>query len=78
MPRSLVRDREAETSDRIFGKGVHAMNVAKLARATKIPKSTLYDRRRRPGDMLLRELGAIVKKAEIDDETIIAIVRGIV
>ena len=78
MPRSLVRDREAEASDRIFGKGVHAMNVARLARATKIPKSTLYDWKRRPGDMQLRAFGEIARKAELSDEAIIAVVRNIV
>lgn len=72
MPRSLVRDPEAERAKILFPDSV---NMAAVSRATKIPQSTLCRYRRDVSGIKLEALRKIVKAMELTDEDIVRIVR---
>lgn len=72
MPRSLVRDPEAERAKILFPDSV---NMAAVSRATKIPQSTLCGYRRNVNSIRLDTLRKLVKAMELTDEDIVRIVR---
>lgn len=72
MPRSLVRDPEAERAKILFPDSV---NMAAVSRATKIPAATLSRYKRRSDGIPLEALRKIVKAMELTDEDIVRIVR---
>lgn len=72
MPRSLVRDPEAERARILFPDSV---NMAAVSRATKIPMATLYRRREAPEDIRLGELRKLVRAQGLTDEEIVRIIR---
>ena len=72
MPRSMLRDPEAERARTLFPEDV---NMAAVSRATKIPAATLHRYRQKSDGIPLDALRKIVKVRGITDEEIIKIVR---
>lgn len=73
MPRSMLRDPEAERSRILFPDDV---NMAAVSRATKIPAATLSRYKRRSDGIPLEALRKIVKVRGITDEELVRLVRG--
>lgn len=73
MPRSMLRDPEAERARILFPEDV---NMAAVSRATKIPAATLSRYKRRSDGIPLDALRKIVKVRGITDEELVRIVRG--
>lgn len=48
MKRSMVRDPERELANILFGTGATETRIPQLAKATKIPKSTIYRDKENP------------------------------
>lgn len=67
----------SELSAILFGSGAMAANVSAVARAIKVPQSTLSRYKDQPDKIPLRTLRKIVKARNLDDETIVRIVRGL-
>lgn len=72
MPRSLVRDPEAERAKILFPDDT---NMAAVSRATKIPAATLSRYRRRSDSIPLEALRKIIKVRGLTDEEIVRIIR---
>lgn len=72
MPRSLVRDPEAERAKILFPDDT---NMAAVARAANIPVSTLSRYRRDVSGIKLDMLRKIVKARGLTDEEIVRIIR---
>ena len=73
MPRSMLRDPEAERARILFPEDV---NMAAVSRATKIPAATLSRYKRRSDGIPLDALRRIVKVRGITDEELVRLVRG--
>lgn len=72
MPRSMLRDPDAERARILFPEDV---NMAAVSRATKIPAATLHRYRRDVSGIKLGMLRKIVKARGLTDEEIVRIIR---
>ena len=72
MPRSMLRDPEAERARILFPEDV---NMAAVSRATKIPAATLSRYRRDVSGIRLDMLRKIVKARGLTDEELVRIIR---
>lgn len=76
MPRSMLRDPEAERAKILFGSGATAANMAAVSRVTKIPTSTVSRYRKAPSNMPVSAFSKIAKARGVTDEEIIRFIRG--
>ena len=67
----VIKDTRKARSDIIFSGPVGPINIAQLARKTKIPASTLYKWRQDPDGIHARELGILFMAVRATDEDIL-------
>lgn len=72
MPRSMLRDPEAERARILFPDDT---NMAAVSRATKIPAATLHRYRQKSDGIPLEALRKIVKVRGLTDDEIIKVIR---
>lgn len=77
MPRSILRDWDAETALRIFGSGVNETNITALGRKVNIPASTLYYWRKHPECISLYGFARIARAKGMSEEELVKVIKGI-
>ena len=68
MARSLVRDREAELGELLFGNRLERVSIQELERRTGISRNTLYKWKASPYKIPAGKLLVIVKALRMDPE----------